>query len=183
MEWSIIETFHLWRPRHNPVGGGLESGGWCRLPRLGLPVAHTLTFRGAVPNPHAAPENAPLCGLGLASYRDMIDTMKINPTILLWARRILITLFLLGSGVVIWFWWLYVTAKCEGFGCIGLGWLIFLLVTAGSVCSLIGGVLMWIDFRVRKTAIPKWMWALELLNASPLFLLLMRMLFVNLFVH
>lgn len=87
----------------------------------------------------------------------------------------LITLISLASLAVSGLWWLYATAKCEGFGCIGLGWLIYLLVVIGSTASLAAGALVWL-YRHRSQDIPRWLYALMTLNISPLIWLILKML-------
>lgn len=50
--------------------GKIQPGGWCKLPRLGLPVVHTLTFRGTLyPTPFRTGKRAIMWRSGWTDLR------------------------------------------------------------------------------------------------------------------
>lgn len=102
--------------------------------------------------------------------------MERKQKLLTLAKIILAVVFVLGLLAVVYLWWLFATAKCEGFGCIGLGWLIFLLISIGSANAVIGVILQWLDRKCTFRKPPAWFWALQMLNLSPLLWLVFRML-------
>lgn len=84
----------------------------------------------------------------------------------IWLHRLLATLFLVGTAVAAILWGAALTARCEGFGCIGVGAMIAMTITIQLVTAVLGGILIWIASR--RERIPKWLLTIETLHVLPL---------------
>lgn len=61
---------------------------------------------------------------------------------MVWARRLLGIAFVLGTGVAAALWYAALTARCEGFGCLGVGAMIGMAFMVHLACVILGGVLL-----------------------------------------
>ncbi|HZW25426.1 MAG TPA: hypothetical protein VFF26_08075 [Gallionella sp.] len=86
--------------------------------------------------------------------------------------RILISIVALGSAAAGYFWWAGLTAKCEGFGCIGVGVLLYIAILLHLAAAIAGGILIWLS--KSKNALPKWLVAIETLNVLPILWIVAR---------
>lgn len=83
----------------------------------------------------------------------------------LWAKRFLYGIFLLGTATAVALWIAAKTARCEGFGCLGVGAIAGMAFVVQLVCVIAGGILIWVQRP--EGAVPNWLLALEALHALP----------------
>jgi hypothetical protein len=82
-----------------------------------------------------------------------------------WSKRFLYVALLLGTIVAVALWIAAFTAKCEGFGCLGVGAIVGMAFAVQIACVIAGGVLIWLKRREGKT--PRWLIALEVIHLLP----------------
>lgn len=85
--------------------------------------------------------------------------------ITIWAKRLLHAVFLLGTAAAVALWFAALTAKCEGFGCVGVGAMVWMAFMVQLVCVLVGAILIW--WRQPESRPPGWLMALEAVHALP----------------
>lgn len=87
-----------------------------------------------------------------------------------WLFKALTALFLCGTAASAILWVAVMTAKCEGFGCLGVGAMAGMAVATNMLSAILGAILIWISPRPTPgwLAAPKWLIALEALHIAPL---------------
>lgn len=95
-----------------------------------------------------------------------------------WFFRALTALFLCGTAAAAILWGAVMTAKCEGFGCLGVGAMIGMTVAIHLLSAILGAVLIWMATRPASKwlAAPRWLIAMEALHIAPLLWFVGRML-------
>lgn len=82
-----------------------------------------------------------------------------------WLKLILQGVFLIGTASAAALWIAALTAKCEGFGCLGVGAIVGLAFIIHLASASVGGILIW---RERADGrLPKWLIVLEALHLLP----------------
>jgi len=81
-----------------------------------------------------------------------------------WLSRALTALFLCGTVAAAILWVAVMTAKCEGFGCLGVGAMVGMTVAVHMLSAIIGATLIWMTPRPA----PRWLIAIEALHIAPL---------------
>jgi hypothetical protein len=89
-----------------------------------------------------------------------------------WIERILAAILALGAAGALFGWYVFVTARCEGFGCIGLGPVVMLTIAVESIAAGAGALLIWL--RRRRDAASRWLWAVEIALLLPIAWFLLR---------
>ncbi len=84
----------------------------------------------------------------------------------LWLNRLLLALLVFGSISAIALWIVIFTAKCEGFGCLGLGVAAVATLLLHLLSATAGGVLIWLATGTGRPA--KWLLVVEVLNVFPI---------------
>lgn len=84
---------------------------------------------------------------------------------MIWARRLLYAVFLLGSAAALALWFAALTAKCEGFGCVGVGAMLGMAFMVQLVCVLVGAILIW--WRPPQSRLAWWLMLLEAVHVLP----------------
>lgn len=82
----------------------------------------------------------------------------------IWFSRALTALFLCGTAASAILWVAVMTAKCEGFGCLGVGAMVGMTVAIHVLSAILGAVLIWMALRPA----PRWLIVLEALHIAPL---------------
>lgn len=82
-----------------------------------------------------------------------------------WVRNILRALFLLGTVAAAALWIAALTAKCEGFGCLGVGAMVAMAVAVQCFSAIAGGILIWLQ--KLEGRIPIWLLTIEVLHSLP----------------
>jgi hypothetical protein len=95
-----------------------------------------------------------------------------------WIERILAAILVLGAAGALFGWYVFVTARCEGFGCIGLGPVVMLTIAIESLAAGAGAFLIWL--RRRRDGAPRWLWAVEIALLLPIAWFLLRVFLRNL---
>lgn len=90
-----------------------------------------------------------------------------SSTVLSWVglRRLLYGVFLLGTTASVALWIAVLTARCEGFGCLGVGAMVGMVFVLQLACGVVGGIL--IGWERSRGKIPWWLVALEILHSLP----------------
>jgi hypothetical protein len=83
-----------------------------------------------------------------------------------WIERILLAVLLLAGAGAVFGWYVYATARCEGFDCIGLGVVIMFTIGVESLAAAAGALLIWL--RRRRDAATRALWALEIALLLPI---------------
>lgn len=91
----------------------------------------------------------------------------------LWITRAFYAFFMLGSVAAIALWIVIITAKCEGFGCLGVGAMVGMVFMVQLASMIAGGALMWLQRH--EGHVPKGVLILETLHALPVLLFIGRM--------
>jgi len=89
-----------------------------------------------------------------------------------WMERILLAVLLLGGAGAVFGWYVFATARCEGFGCIGLGPIVMFTIAVESLAAAAGAFLIWL--RRRRDAATRALWALEIALLLPIAWFLLR---------
>lgn len=90
-----------------------------------------------------------------------------------WIRHVLHGSFLLGTTVAAALWIGALTAKCEGFGCLGVGAIIGMAFIVQSFSAIIGGLLIWLQKPEGKVS--AWLLILETIHLLPVLWFIGRM--------
>ncbi len=83
----------------------------------------------------------------------------------IWASRALGAAFVLGTGVAAALWYAALTARCEGFGCLGVGAMIGMAFMVHLACVILGGVL--IELQRREGRVSRPLLVFEVLHLMP----------------
>jgi hypothetical protein len=83
----------------------------------------------------------------------------------IWVKRLLYAALLLGTVATVALWIAAVTAKCEGFGCLGVGAMVWMAFMIHLACVIAGGALIWLQQPEGKN--PRWLFVLEALHSLP----------------
>lgn len=87
-----------------------------------------------------------------------------------WIERIATAAFLLGSVLVAAGWIYFLTARCEGFGCIGQALGLVMTVAAEAVTAAVGAFLL--RLKSRHGGAPRWLWTMEVILVVPVVVVL-----------
>lgn len=90
-----------------------------------------------------------------------------------WVKRILHAALLIGTATAAALWIAAITAKCEGFGCLGVGAIVGMAFAVQIVSAIVGGFLIW--SKRCDGNIPKWLIILEALHLLPVLWFVGRM--------
>ncbi len=83
-----------------------------------------------------------------------------------WFKRALTVIFILGTAGAAVLWVAALTAKCEGFGCLGVGAMIAMTVMIQFATAILGGILIWVVSQENRP--PTWLLAVETVHLMPL---------------